>query len=246
MWLLQTLLFSLLLTVVAAQAPPKNYGVVLFPAFQALDVFGPLDALNVLSFTRPLKLSIIAATMDPVSTQARSKGMQRFNSTFGQSVVPTHTFANSPADLEVLLVPGGVGTSAPDIGPVVQYINQTYPKLKYIMSVCTGAKLLAKSGILDGRSATTNKKSWQSVVKEGPKVKWVPQARWVTDGNIWTSAGVSAGIDLMLAFLDAVYGTETGKMIADGMEYERTLDWRDDPFAKKNNATRSLTQRGSW
>lgn len=220
-------------------APPKNYGVLLFPGFQALDVFGPLDALNLLALNHQLDLSVIAETLEPVSTQPRSAPARKSNSTFSESIVPTHTFAAGPKDLEVLLVPGGIGTRAPDLDPLIKYIKETYPKLRYILSVCTGAQLLAKAGILDGRSATTNKRAWNDIVEAGPKVKWIPHARWVVDGNVWTSAGVSAGIDLTLAFIDAVYGTGTGQMIGDGMEYVRTMDWRNDPFTSKINATKS-------
>ncbi|KAI1973677.1 hypothetical protein LOZ53_005569 [Ophidiomyces ophidiicola] len=221
----------------ASSQPPMYFGMLLFPSFQALDVFGPLDALNLLAATRTLNLSLIAASLDPVSTKSRSKLMNKFNSTFGESVVPTHTFSTAPENLEVLFVPGGIGTLAPDIVPAIQFIKETYPKLRYILSVCTGAQLLARAGVLDNRSATTNKQSWNNVVKTGPKVKWVQEARWVVDGNVWTSSGVSAGIDATLAFIDSVYGTIIGKQVADWMEYERTTDWQNDPFVSKINNT---------
>ncbi|KAF3480971.1 ThiJ/PfpI family protein [Arthroderma uncinatum] len=209
---------------------PANFGVVLFPAFQALDVFGPIDALNLLSLTRKLNLSIIAETLDPVSTQVRSPNINRFGSSFGEAVLPTHTFDTAPS-LDVLLIPGGFGTEAPDLGPLLAYIKRTYPSLKYILTVCTGSELLAKTGILDGRYATTNKQVYNRVVKSGPKVNWVPEARWVADGNVWTSSGVSAGIDLTFAFIEAVYGTVVSNMVSEGMEYVRDVDWRKDPFA---------------
>lgn len=210
----------------------------MFPAFQSLDVFGPLDALNILSLSRKLDLAVIANSTDAVSTKPRSDGMDKFNSSMAQSIVPTHTFANAPEDLEVLIVPGGIGSSAPDLEPLVDYIKQTYPKLKYLLSVCTGARFLARAGILDGRCATTNKRAWDKVIVEGPKVNWVPTARWVIDGNVWSSSGVSAGIDMMFAFLDAVYGTQVAEDLSKGLEYVRIVDWREDPFAIVHNTTK--------
>jgi len=65
----------------------------------------------------------------------------------------------------------------------------------------------------------------------GPKVKWVPQARWVVDGNIWSSSGISAGIDVTLAFIEKIYGKDNATSVANLMEYERHTDPNWDPFA---------------
>ncbi|KAK2734697.1 hypothetical protein FQN57_001467 [Myotisia sp. PD_48] len=209
---------------------PCNYGVVLFPAFQALDAFGPLDALNLLSLQKNLNLYIIAETMNPVSTLVDSPESNQISPTFSQSVVPTHTFDTAPP-LDVLLVPGGFGTRAGNLEPLLAFIRRIYPSLKYILSVCTGSILLARSGILDGRSATSNKRAWKDVVKSSALVKWVPEARWVIDGNVWTSSGVTAGIDLIFAFISTVYGEDVATMIATRLEYVRNKDPKNDPFA---------------
>ncbi len=179
-----------------------------------------------------MNLSIIASTLDPVSTKVRSATMNPHNSTFSESVVPTHTFAQPPASLDVLIVPGGLGTRAPDLQDMIAYIKGTYPQLKYLISVCTGAGLLARAGVLDGKRATTNKRAWEATTALGPKVNWVAKARWVEDGNIWTSSGVSAGIDLIFAFIEKVYGSEIATTIANVLEYDRHLDSSWDPFAE--------------
>ncbi len=133
--------------------PPQKYGVALFNGFQALDVFGPLDVLNILSGTHPLRLSIIAPTLDPVSTLSEASSIR-----IGQSIVPTHTFDNAPDDIEVLMVPGGMGTRDAELTqPVVDFIKSQYPKLQYLLTVCTGSALAARAGVLDGKTATTNK-----------------------------------------------------------------------------------------
>jgi len=130
-----------------------------------------------------------------------------------------------------LIVPGGLGTRSPSLNSTIDYITTTYPKLRYLITVCTGAGLAAKAGVLDGRRATTNKSAWASTVALGPKVKWVPQARWVVDGNIWSSSGISAGIDVTLAFIEKIYGKDNATSVANLMEYERHTDPNWDPFA---------------
>jgi transcriptional regulator GlxA family with amidase domain len=210
-----------------------------FPAFQALDVFGPLDALNLLSLSYTMNLAIIAQTLDPVSTKPLSAAMNAHNSSFGERVVPTHTFENPPADLEVLFVPGGLGTRAPadQLQPVFDYIKSAFPSLKYVITVCTGATLAARSSILDGRTATTNKRSWVWATSTGPKTNWIAHARWIDDGKVWSSSGVSAGIDATIAWIAHIYGNDVAQGITDGMEHTRVRDWRDDPFAALYNCT---------
>ncbi|KAL4924997.1 DJ-1/PfpI family protein [Aspergillus undulatus] len=219
---------------VAAQAqvtPPTNYGVLLFRGYELLDVFGPLEALSLVArqFDK-IDLHLIAESLDPVTIAPQTAAMNSFNSTFSPTINPTHTFADAP-DLDVLIVPGGMGTRAPNMTTTLDYITETYPKLQYLLTVCTGSTLVAKTGILDGKRATTNKASWDSVITNGPNVDWVPEARWVVDGNIWSSSGISAGIDATLAFIAESYGKENATLISDQMEYEWHEDSSWDPYA---------------
>ena len=206
---------------------PQSIGILLFPGFQALDAFGPLDALNILSHSQPLTLSILSRTLAPVSTRT-GEGL---SATFAQSVVPTHTLAGAPP-LDVLLVPGGRGTRAADLEAELDFIRAVFPRLGYLLTVCTGSALVARAGVLDGRRATTNKSGFTAVAAAAPRVRWVKRARWVVDGNVWTSAGVSAGIDLTCAWIAHVWGDHVAKGVADTMEYERHEDPRWDPFAR--------------
>lgn len=215
---------------------PVNFGMIVFPAFTPLDVFGPLDMLNNFSLQQHMNLSIIASTLDPVTTKLRNHNVAK--SDFGQSIVPTHTFANPPADLDVLFVPGGAGTRAVNspypelrLTELIDYIRDVYPSLKYLVSVCTGAQLVAQAGVLDGRNATTNKNAFVSTAAFGPKTYWVAKARWVRDGNVYTSSGVTAGIDATLQFIEDVWGAERAAIIADGVEHVRVIDPSDDPFS---------------
>ncbi|CEO59829.1 hypothetical protein PMG11_04484 [Penicillium brasilianum] len=207
---------------------PLRIGVVLFPGFQALDAFGPLDCINVLSRTESITLALLSITLDPVSTQAPD-----IPTTTGQSILPTHTFATAPP-LDVLLVPGGRGSrgSSPPVTEAIAFIQKTYPSLKYLITVCTGSGLVARAGLLDGKRATSNKMVWREMSALRPEVEWVARARWVVDGNIWTSSGVSAGIDVTLAWIGEVFGKAKAKGIADWIEYSRHEDPDVDPFAE--------------
>ncbi|RYP26333.1 hypothetical protein DL767_008087 [Monosporascus sp. MG133] len=209
---------------------PKKFAVVLFRGFQALDAFGPLDILNMLSsYHTPLELYVLAETLDPVPTKAHAQGGYAMS----QSVVPTHTFESAPRDIEVLLVPGGFGTrDRGNVQPAVDFVRSAFPRLRYLLTVCTGSALVAMSGVLDGRRATSNKKASAWVKSQGPNVRWVLEARWVTDGNVWTASGISAGIDMAYAFVSEMYGEDIAQELADRAEYTRQKDPSVDPFAK--------------
>lgn len=211
-----------------APKEPLRIGVVLFPGFQALDVFGPLDCINVLSRTESITLSLLSTTLDPVPTQSPD-----IPTTTSQSILPTHTFATAPP-LDVVLVPGGRGSrgSNPPVSEAITFIANTYPSLQYLITVCTGAGLAARAGVLDGKRATTNKMAWREMRALRAEVEWVARARWVVDGNVWTSSGVSAGIDVTLAWIGEVFGQEEAQRIADWIEYSRHEDAEMDPFAE--------------
>ncbi|KAJ5240753.1 uncharacterized protein N7469_002344 [Penicillium citrinum] len=207
--------------------PTLHFGVVLFPGFQALDAFGPLDCINVLSWSENISLSLLASSLDPVTTEPSA-----LPGAIGQRIMPTHTFGTAPP-LDVLLIPGGLGTmgSSPILQDIISFIQRVYPQLKYLITVCTGSGLAAQAGVLDGKRATSNKKVLKTIISLGPQVHWVSQARWVTDGNIWTSSGVSAGIDATLAWIEKVFGKEKAQDIANEIEYCRHESASSDPFA---------------
>lgn len=134
----------------SAHRVPINYGMILFPGFQVLDVFGPLSALEMLSRHRRMNLYMIAATKDPVSSRYRPETRHPMDSNFSQTVLPTHTYADSPP-LDVLIVPGGPGTRAPEINSTLEFIARRYSSLQYLITICTGSGLVARTGILDGK-----------------------------------------------------------------------------------------------
>lgn len=170
--------------------------------------------------------------MRPLSPDLNKQG-----SSFELSLNPTHTFDTAPNDLDVLLVPGGAAARAGTLTAEIDYVRKTYPGLQYLITVCTGAGIAAKAGVLDGKRATTNKAAWATITAMGPGVEWTSPARWVVDGNVWTSSGVTSGIDLIFAFIESVYGEEYAHRLQGVTEHKRTLDPCDDPFAAWYNIT---------
>jgi transcriptional regulator GlxA family with amidase domain len=227
-----------------------HYGVLLFPAFQALDVFGPLDVFNSLSmlYHFPTKLITLAKTSESVETSHQRAGNMMYShpeTDVSQSMVVDRTFeqqlkinealANGEevdGAIDVLIVPGGVGTRN-DMSAEIDFVKRMYPTLKAVLSVCTGSTILARAGILDGRRATTNKRAYKWATSTGPNVNWVGEARWVVDGNIVTGSGISAGIDATYAFVSLNYGEKIAQELADSAEYVRWTDADHDPFAEK-------------
>ncbi|KAF4433767.1 DJ-1 family [Fusarium acutatum] len=232
-------------------APPKNWGVALYRSFDSIDVFGPLNPLWYLAFSLQLNLALIAPSLSPVWVEPVDPALNKQNSSFWFSINPTHTYADPPKDIEVLLVPGGPGSRMSDVDEVINFVKKTYPGLKYLITTCTGAGIAARAGVLDGKRATTNKKAWKTVTAMGPDVKWVSPARWTVDGNIWTSSGVSkpqilgfsahnghkqvtSGLDLIFAFIEEVYGTTYAKDLQGIIEFNRVKDACEDSFAEEH------------
>jgi transcriptional regulator GlxA family with amidase domain len=196
----------------------KTVGVLLFAEFELLDVFGPLEAFG--HAKDWFRILTVAERPGPVASAQ------------GPRVVADHGFADCPP-LDILLVPGGMGTRREVTNPtLVDWIARQARGAEMTTSVCTGAALLARAGILDGRRATSNKRAFGWVAEQGPKVEWVRQARWVDDGNVVTSSGVSAGIDMALHVIGRVAGDAARDEIATRMEYEWHSNAARDPFAK--------------
>jgi transcriptional regulator GlxA family with amidase domain len=147
------------------------------------------------------------------------------------SMLATHTPQDAP-ELDLLMVPGGFGSW--EVGSEVwmeDFIRARFDSTDYIGSVCTGAITLARSGVLAGRKATSNKWGWTWVVQNGENVTWVPSARWVHDGKIWTSSGVAAGMDMTYALLSWMYGSEMVNQTMNNIELAPHTDEHWDPYS---------------
>jgi putative intracellular protease/amidase len=202
---------------VSSPPPPLKVGAVLFPGFELLDVFGPLELL-------PWGKEIVMLAERP-GTVASAQGPE---------AVAEAALADAGA-LDVLLVPGGTGTRREVSNqPFLDELRRQAEAARFVASVCTGSALLARTGLLDGRRATTNKRAFAWVSSQGPAVQWVAQARWVEDGKFFTSSGVAAGMDMALGLVAHLRGREASVGIAQAAEYEWHEDPHWDPFARLN------------
>ncbi|HYD48411.1 MAG TPA: DJ-1/PfpI family protein [Terriglobales bacterium] len=199
----------------------KRLGVILFPGFELLDVFGPAEMFG--NLTGAIEVVLVAQQAGPVASAQ------------GPEVLAKYGFSDCP-HLDLMLVPGGIGTRAEIDNPeMLRFIRQRTEAAEVAMTVCTGTALFAKAGVLDGRRATTNKMVFHWVAEQGPKVEWIKAARWVEDGKFVTSSGVTAGMDMALAVIAKLQGEQVSETLAIGTEYDWHRDASWDPFAKIHN-----------
>ncbi|KAF2649302.1 class I glutamine amidotransferase-like protein [Lophiostoma macrostomum CBS 122681] len=219
----------------------QNYGIVLFRGFDMIDIYGPLEVIQFAASYRQINVSLISETMNVVTTERLSSAMNPMNSSVWPTLPPTHTFETAPVP-DVLIIPGGPGMRSPDMNRTLKYIAETAPKVKLVITICTGSGLAARAGIMNGRKATTNKTSWPSIIGYGPNTTWIGHARWVEDESryppVWSSSGVTSGLDLMFHFVETFYGADNATFISTIMEYERHRDPSWDPFARNDTVTR--------
>jgi putative intracellular protease/amidase len=204
-------------------SPPETgklrVGALLFEEFELLDLFGPLELFGLLR--------------DRVEIVVVGERAGAVRSNQGPCGVAEVDFAGCPP-LDVLLIPGGWGTRREvDNAALIQALRDRAAATNWVATVCTGSALLARTGLLDGRKATTNKRAFHWVAGQGPAVDWVPVARWVEDGKYFTAAGVSAGMDMTLGLIARLFDEATARQVAAWAEYE----WHDnaawDPFAQR-------------
>ncbi|MGC4945413.1 GlxA family transcriptional regulator [Streptomyces sp. DT224] len=176
--------------------------VVLFDGIQSLDVTGPMEVFAGASLSPDISYELRTASLDgaPVRTSC------------GLTLVPDGSLADAPAP-HTLLVPGGGGTRAPDPA-LVHWLRAHGPLPERLVSVCSGALLLAAAGQLDGHRATTHWNVCEKLAREHPAVEVDPDPIFVRDGRLATSAGVTAGIDLALALVEEDHGRDVALTVA--------------------------------
>lgn len=207
----------------------QTVSVVLFDGFEVLDVFGPVELFSHVPGWTVRFLGPVAG--GPVRAAQ------------GVTVTTESGLSDLTADGEttdILLVPGGPGTRrlVGDAG-FLDLLRTTASRAGTVASVCTGSALLAAAGLLEGRRATSNKRAWDWVTSQGirqggeltGRVDWVARARWVADGNLWTSSGVAAGTDMAHALIADREGLQVADSVAADIELEVHRDPGDDPFA---------------
>jgi putative intracellular protease/amidase len=199
---------------------PLKVGALIFPGFELLDLFGPLEMFGMLKESASITML------------AEEPGIVR--SSQGPEAVATEALAGNHG-LDILLVPGGIGTrKLVENAAFIAELRSQSEKARYVATVCTGSGLLARTGVLDGRRATSNKFAFNWASSQGPAVTWVRKARWVEDGKFFTSSGVSAGMDMTLGLIAHLLGRDASVKVANHAEYTWHEDKDSDPFAELN------------
>lgn len=190
---------------------PKNLAILLFDGVEVLDFCGPLEVFSVTgrqSNPKPFNVYTVAESLAPIKTMN------------GLSVNPAHTLADCP-EPNILLVPGGYGTRTQmNNEPLVNWISQSAQKTELLLSVCTGALLLAKAGLLDGLSATTHHSAIELLRQTAPRATVHTDKRIVDNGSVVLSAGIAAGIDMSLHVVERLLGAKAAAETAAYMEYD--------------------------
>lgn len=193
--------------------------VVLFEGFELLDVFGPVQLFQAVP---DVTVAFAGPTSEPV---ASSQGVE---------VVPTMPYGQiEPTD--VLLVPGGKGTrKLVEDESFLSWLRGVGAQAPVVASVCTGSAVLAAAGLLEGYTATSNKRAYSWATSFGGDVSWRPEARWVHDRNRWTSSGVAAGMDMTVSLIAHLVSDSAAIDAASFAEYDAHRDSEWDPFARLN------------
>jgi transcriptional regulator GlxA family with amidase domain len=180
-------------------AAPRQVAILLYPGVQSLDVTGPLEV-----FTAAAQLVSRGARPErgyEVRTFSRDGMPLRTSS--GLTITPDASLSDAPAGIDTLIVPGGPGSrEAARDEALLEWVSATASRARRTAGVCTGAFLLAAAGLLAGRRATTHWASAQELARRHPDVEVNPEPIFLRDGRIWTSAGVTAGMDLALALVE--------------------------------------------
>lgn len=200
----------------------KQVGIVVFPDVEVLDFCGPFEVFSVTRLddarrretTSPFEVRLLAETRDVVVA------------TGGLRVLPDCTLAECPP-LDVLVVPGGWGTRRLlEHRPLLDWIAARGAAVATLTSVCTGALLLGRAGLLDGRRATTHWRSLDLLREVAPRTTVEDALHVVEDGHVVTSAGISAGIDMALRVVARLCGERIARETARHMEYPYPEDDR--------------------
>lgn len=188
----------------------RSIGVLIYPQAEVLDITGPHEVFSMaLGFqqqqqsSRPYEVFLIAATMQPVKM---SSGMQ---------IQPDYCFDDCPVPLDTLVVPGAESIEqALSNSALLDWISQQSGKVRRLVSICTGAFFLAELGLLDGKRVTTHWGYCQLLQKSYPALEVVPNALYIKQDNIYTSAGITAGMDLALALVEEDESKEIAMSVA--------------------------------
>ena len=193
----------------------RAVGILIFPDVEVLDFTGPFEVFSVTRLNEerrreepsPFEVSLIAERSQPIVASG------------GLRVIPDHDFDNCPP-LDILVVPGGWGTRKQiDNYRLIEWLTARANEVEILTSVCTGSMVLGRAGLLEGLHATTHWRSLDWMRESFPNVTVESNMHVVEQGRVFTSAGISAGIDMALRVVARCYGEAVARATARHMEY---------------------------
>lgn len=190
----------------------RNVGIFIFEDAEVLDFAGPFEVFSVtseLNNYEPFEVFTVAETLEPVSAVN------------GLSVNPKYDFKSCPP-IDILILAGGTGTRKQMENTItLDWIKQIHPNSEYTLSICSGARLLGVLGLLDNKPYCTHHQVYPDLQEIVPTGNPQPNQRYVNAGKIYTSGGISAGIDLSFHVVEQLLGEQTARQTATYMEYDR-------------------------
>ena len=188
---------------VQLKAKKLNVAILIFNGVQIIDYTGPYEVFGQIY---PRNVYTVAEKADTITT------------TMGMKVFPSYTINNSPKT-DILIIPGGKVGEHKNNPNIIKWIQDNSSHALYVLGVCNGAYFLAKAGLLDGLEATTTASLLPDFKEYAPKTKVIGNKRFVDNGKVITSGGLSAGIDASLHIISKIHGVIRAASLARGLEY---------------------------
>ncbi|MGG1850329.1 DJ-1/PfpI family protein [Bacillus wiedmannii] len=191
-----------------------SVGIFLFNEVEVLDFAGPFEVFSVTEADEEKSFTVYTVSQNGEMITARN----------GLKVKPDYSIEDLPP-VDILIIPGGKGVRENEVQNdiIINWVRQQMKEVKLMTSVCTGALLLAKAGLLEGLKATTHWASIQTFKKDYPNVEVMENVKFVDEGHIITSAGISAGINMSFHIVKNLLGVEIAEETAKSMEYDIDL-----------------------
>ncbi|KGO65949.1 DJ-1 domain, InhA-type [Penicillium italicum] len=193
---------------------PIQVGTLVFD-YQTIDVFGPCDLLNsasrrlmdVINSYTPVDPKVLAKAPDFVFHHIGETLEPVRLLTSAVTIVPTVT-ADDVTDLDILIVGGDSPANSNLPSKLQDFIRRHVASGKLLFTTCTGAAVVAATGVLDGKNATVNNLEYYWIKKKYPNVKWTKEKKWIIDGNVWTGSGAVAGMDMVAHWIKENFGLD--------------------------------------
>jgi transcriptional regulator GlxA family with amidase domain len=191
-----------------------NVAVLLYDNAELLDFTGPYEVFTVASQLNETPLMNVFSVSHDGKTVSAANGMK---------VVPDYAFANCPT-IDILAIPGGIGARVECENPVtLDFVSHIYQQASIVFTVCSGTRIVAKLGLLDGQTCTSHHSVFANLKEIAPNIIIDEESRFVDNGKIMTAGGISAGIDLALHIVSKLFGSRALQKTVEYMEYG---DWK--------------------